>query len=145
MLQRCEYPGHNRFAQYGGRGIRVCERWHRFEAFAADMGPIPPGMTLERLNPNGDYEPGNCVWASRAVQAASRRPVTTRLNGQPLSVFARAHGFDRENFARRLRRSGLAGHDWDVSGSGPGEVLDISGQQLHFMAVGSQSRVDAPA
>jgi hypothetical protein len=73
MLQRCEYLRHKSFARYGGRGITVCESWHAFENFLADMGQRPAGTTLDRINPDGNYEPGNCRWATPLEQRHNRR------------------------------------------------------------------------
>ncbi|AFN39083.1 HNH endonuclease [Burkholderia phage BcepMigl] len=74
MKQRCENPNARGYDDYGGRGIRVCERWQTFENFLADMGERPEGMTLDRFpGVNGNYEPGNCRWATKAEQSRNTR------------------------------------------------------------------------
>lgn len=75
MRGRCQRATHKDFKYYGGRGITICERWEKFENFLADMGEAPLGLTIERRDKNGNYEPGNCSWESRTVQMNN-----TRLN-----------------------------------------------------------------
>lgn len=74
MRARCYIPSATGYSNYGGRGIRVCPRWNKFDNFYKDVGNPPfSGATLERLDVNGDYAPGNCVWASRVEQSRNTR------------------------------------------------------------------------
>jgi hypothetical protein len=74
IKNRCLDPGMPAFKHYGGRGIKICDRWkNSFENFLADMGPKPEGQTIDRINVNGDYEPSNCRWVVWSVQAFNKR------------------------------------------------------------------------
>lgn len=81
MLQRCSNSTRADWPRYGGRGITVCERWHRFENFLADMGACPPKLWLDRIDTNGNYEPGNCRWATFEQQLRNHRPTCGELHG----------------------------------------------------------------
>lgn len=73
MHNRCYDPRHNRYYRYGARGIRVCDRWHDFNLYLADVhAGYVPGLTLDRIDNDGHYEPGNMRWASYRVQARNR-------------------------------------------------------------------------
>lgn len=78
MHERCRLPSHPHWKNYGGRGVTVCESWSSFSAFLADMGERPAGMTLDRVDNEKGYSPGNCRWADRATQTANRRNARAR-------------------------------------------------------------------
>lgn len=83
IMSRCYTLSATGFANYGGRGICVCEEWHKFECFIADMGECPPGNSIDRIDVNGNYEPGNCRWATRKEQNRNQRDlVMLTLNGK---------------------------------------------------------------
>lgn len=74
MIERCENPKHDNYRYYGARGIKVCARWrHSFPTFLADIGERPPATTLDRIDNDGPYEPGNVRWADGSTQRLNRR------------------------------------------------------------------------
>jgi hypothetical protein len=86
MLSRCQNPNVKCYQYYGGIGVRVCARWSGkdgFENFLADMGERPPGTSLDRKDPWGNYEPGNCRWATPLVQGRNKRKHVRQLELVP--------------------------------------------------------------
>lgn len=101
MRGRCTRASHPDFDNYGGRGITVCERWLTFENFYADMGDPPSQLTLDRIDNDGNYEPGNCRWATRHEQRVNQRPAKRRV----ATHCARGHEFTEPNtIYERTRR-----------------------------------------
>lgn len=87
MKQRCYYKKHKAYDRYGGRGIKVCERWLDFANFYKDMGERPDGMTLERIDTDGDYSPENCKWATYSEQMKNtKRTKFVEYNGLKLCL-----------------------------------------------------------
>lgn len=109
MKQRCLNPKNPRWASYGGAGVKLDERWHRFENFVADMGERPEGRTLDRYpDPNGDYNKDNCRWATLSEQQNNRRDTNRLLTyqgkTQTLTQWCRELGFNDSTIAKRIRR-----------------------------------------
>jgi hypothetical protein len=108
MLQRCCNPNNRSYPRYGGRGIQVCDEWIlSFDAFLADMGSRPsPAYSIERLDYNGPYDKGNCVWATREDQQRNRRGnVVLEFNGKRQTgvEWAREIGISSSTLYSRIR------------------------------------------
>ncbi len=111
MRQRCQNPNHPDYEDYGGRGIKVCKRWKDFVNFLTDMGERPEGLTLDRINNDGNYEPDNCRWATLKQQAQNQRDHKnqylfiaidsqgTMITSNNQSEFARQHGLNQSHIA----------------------------------------------
>lgn len=106
MIQRCENPKCQAFEDYGGRGISICPRWRNsFENFLKDMGPRPQGMSIERKDGDGNYEPGNCIWATKLAQTQNRRNTKwVVINGEKLTLAeaAKIGGVDYDLALKRV-------------------------------------------
>jgi len=112
MRRRCSCPRNPKYPNYGGRGIKVCERWQSFENFYADVGPRPSrAYSLDRIDNNGNYEPGNCRWATSREQANNTRQnrhIVAFGEQRTLAQWARRSGIDAEVIRKRLSRG------WDT-------------------------------
>jgi len=112
MRQRCENPKASNYYLYGGRGIKVCDRWQIFEQFFKDMGERPKGMSLDRKDNNGDYYPENCKWSTRPEQNKNKRNnrfVMYRGKKYSLVDLARQYAIKRT-----ILYSRIFVHNWSV-------------------------------
>lgn len=111
MLARCENPSRKDYPRYGGRGITVCKRWHKFESFLADMGERPAGLSLDRRNNDRGYTRANCHWATGTEQARNshaNRILEWNCVRQTVAAWAEDLGIAYNTLTARLRRG------WDV-------------------------------
>lgn len=111
MRYRCQTPTQTKYKDYGARGIKVCERWHKFENFFADMGPRPDGCSIDRIDLNGNYEPSNCRWATPKEQMNNtRRNVFYSHDGVTLTAaqWSRRTGIAPKTLHKRIKKWGIA-------------------------------------
>jgi hypothetical protein len=107
-MARCYDQNNVGYPVYGGRGVKVCERWHSYIEFVADMGLRPQGKTLDRKDSDGNYEASNCRWATQKEQQNNRRNnhvITYRGKTQTLTMWAEEIGFPYETLLSRIRRN----------------------------------------
>lgn len=118
MLQRCNNPYKTEYKYYGGRGISVCPEWHEFVAFYQDMGPRPsPTHSLDRINCNGNYEPGNVRWASAFEQWENREARQFSFNAyQDKTASTAIYPRDDKAMAVIYCTLGLSGEAGEVAG-----------------------------
>lgn len=105
MKRRCLDSTNDSYANYGGRGISICERWNKFENFLADMGVRPKGMTIDRIDHDGDYTPENCRWADAKTQHTNTRAnveITFGGRTQCLAAWADELGIRRNTLQKRI-------------------------------------------
>lgn len=112
MLKRCKSKTDKSFKNYGGRGIKVCERWHKFENFLEDMGEKPtPKHSIDRIDNNGNYCPENCRWATQKEQARNKRNnylITFRGKTKCLQQWAEDYNIKWFTVRNRLE------NNWDI-------------------------------
>lgn len=109
MIRRCRDPRNKRYESYGGRGITVCERWLLFDNFFEDMGMKPEAMSLDRIDPNGNYEPSNCRWASLKQQARNKvNTIWVKVDGKRISLseYCEERGLKYHMVWTRIRKFG---------------------------------------
>lgn len=113
MRQRCQVPTSKFFKNYGGRGIKVCDRWQKFENFLEDMGKRPfEGASIDRVDNDGDYCPGNCRWATRTEQGRNKRNTRRfEFQGQSLTLPEWA---EKLGIKQRTLSSRLYAYGWSV-------------------------------
>lgn len=117
MIQRCHNPNATKYETYGGRGITVCARWRVFKNFLEDMGLRPAGTTLDRIDSNGNYEPGNCRWASQKDQTENtRRIVRVIYEGREycLKEACKAAGVNYDTIRKKWKKSGEMFHRFEM-------------------------------
>lgn len=131
MRQRCNNPNSTQYQWYGGRGIHICERWDDFTVFLSDMGERPVGCTIDRIDPDGNYEPGNCRWATSKEQATTNRgtikPGSIPKNKLPDEIWQKA--FDLRESGVSLRNvASMLGVSYTHCSTKINELLKVNGR-----------------
>lgn len=144
MLHRCQKESAANYHSYGGRGISVCQRWQTYENFLADMGRRPSSEhSLERVNVNGNYEPGNCIWATKEVQVNNTtRNVVHEVNGRRLTntQLAKELNVAPGTIAYRLKQ-GLSIDEVVGAGTSLPGTYEYLGEQLTIREISRRSGI----
>lgn len=107
MKGRCNNLNDDRYKDYGGRGIKICKKWHKFEGFLEDMGRRPSGMTIDRVDNDGNYEKKNCIWATPKKQSRNKRNnrmIKYRGETRCLISWAESLGINYDTLRKRIDR-----------------------------------------
>lgn len=120
MQDRTLRESHEAYGRYGGKGVVICDRWLRgdnskggFECFLEDMGERPEGMTLDRIDTHGNYEPGNCRWTTPAAQA--RNATDNKMTGIDVGILKAMAANDNASLAKLAERFGISKqHAWRI-------------------------------
>lgn len=126
MLQRCENPNSQAYENYGGRGIKVCDEWHTFEKFFADMGDRPKGFSIDRIDVNGNYCKENCRWVVSKVQNNNKRNNRhIEFNGEThtLGEWAEKLGVEWT-----ILRNRIDYYNWSIEKALTTPVIDVRGE-----------------
>lgn len=111
MRQRCLNPNNPAYKNYGGRGITIAPEWDSYQRFWEDMGDVPDGMSIERIDNDGNYEPGNCRWATRLEQGRNTRKcraITFQGTTKTITEWAEQYGLQKSTLSQRIRNG------WDM-------------------------------
>ena len=148
MKTRCSNPNDKHFDEYGGRGIKVCDRWlNSFENFLADMGEKPsPSHSIDRIKVNGNYEPGNCRWATPEEQARNKRDnrlVTYHNETKCVTEWARELGVWHGVLIKRLNSGMSVEQAFDVSANYRLRLIEYQGRSQSLAAWGRETGINA--
>lgn len=111
MIQRCTNPKVKEYRWYGARGVTVCDRWYKFENFLEDMGEAPDKLTLDRIDPNGNYESENCRWITQQEQTNNTRrnvKISSDLGELSMSQFCRAKKISYNRFKKLYHKGDMS-------------------------------------
>jgi hypothetical protein len=147
MRDRCNNSNNARFHRYGGRGITVCDRWHEFDNFYADMGDAPHGTSLDRIDTDGNYEPSNCRWATPKQQSnntSTNTHVTYNGKTQTLAEWAAELGIPYSRIVYRHARGWTPPelfNDDNLKGKTVKHLVEYEGEMIPLKEASQRSGV----